>query len=138
MKRIFIVAALAAVAACSKPAEAPAPEAEAAAEAAPAAAAGTLAADGKPSHGIFKVTKKDGKVHTADVKPDGTYSVTDAAGKVMETGKWEQKSPEQYCETADTAGAKQKCYAEKVDDKGVYTSTDPDTGEVATVVRVES
>ena len=133
MKRIIAIAALAALAACSKPAEEPAAPAEATAEAVPAE---TLAADGKPSHGTFTVTKKDGKVHTADVKPDGTYAVT-VDGKVVETGKWEQKSPEQYCETADKEGAKQKCFEEKVDDKGVYTSKDPDTGEVATVVRVE-
>ena len=134
MKRIIVIAALAAVAACSQPA--PEASAEKAAEA-PAAAAQTLAADGKPSHGKFTVTHKDGKVHTAEVKPDGTYSVTDADGKVMETGKWEQKSQEQYCETSDKEGAKQKCYEEKVDDKGVYTSKDPETGDVSTVVRVE-
>lgn len=135
MKRIIAIAALAALAACSKPAEEPAAPAEAAAEAAPAE---TLAADGKPSHGTFTVTKKDGTIYTSEVKPDGTYSIVAADGKVTETGKWEQKSPEQYCETADTEGAKQKCFAEKVDDKGVYTSTDPENGEVATIVRVES
>ncbi len=136
MKRIIAIAALAALAACSKPAEDPAaPAAEAAAAPAPSE---ILAADGKPSHGTFKVTRKDGTTYTSEVKPDGTYSVTAADGKVMETGKWEQKSSEQYCETADTEGAKQKCFAEKVDDKGVYTSTDPENGEVATIVRVES
>ena len=137
MKRIILVALLATVAACSKPAPAPEATAEASAEAAaPAAATGTLAADGKPSHGIFKVTRKAG-VFTADVKPDGTFSVTGPDGKVVETGKWEQKSPESYCETPDKEGAKQKCYEEKVDEKGIYTSKNPETGEVATVVRVE-
>jgi len=136
MKKIIVAAGLAAVAACSQPAPAPEPTEAASAEAAPAAAAETLAADGKPSHGTFKVTGKDGTTHTAEVKPDGTYVVTAADGKVTDTGKWEQKSPEQYCETSDKEGSKQKCYAEKVDDKGVYTSTDPETGEVSTVVRV--
>lgn len=136
MKRILFIAALTAVAACSKPAPAPAPEPTAEASAEAAAPAETLAADGKPSHGIFKVTRKAG-VFTADVKPDGTFSVTGSDGKVVETGKWEQKSPEEYCETPDKEGAKQKCFEEKVDDKGVYTSKDPETGEVATVVRVE-
>lgn len=136
MKRIILVAGLAGIAACSQPAPAPEPTEAASAEAAPAAAAETLAADGKPSHGKFTVTRKDGTVYTAEVKPDGTYVTTAADGKVTDTGKWEQKSPEQYCETSDKEGSKQKCYAEKVDDKGVYTSTDPDTGEVATVVRV--
>ena len=133
MKRIIVIAALATVAACSEPAPAPEAATEAAA---PAAAAETLAADGKPSHGTFKVTR-DAGTYTVEVKPDGTYAVTSAEGKVEETGKWEQKSQESYCETADKEGAKQKCFVEKVDDKGVYTSTDPETGDVATVVRVE-
>ena len=142
MKRIIAIAALAAIAACSKPE--PTPEAtseapmEASAEASAAPAGETLAADGKPSHGTFKATHKDGSTHTTEVKPDGTYSIAGADGKVTETGKWEQKSQEQYCETPDKEGAKQKCYSEKVDDKGIYTSTDPETGDVATVVRVET
>ncbi len=137
MKHMIAVVAVLALAACSKPAEAPDAATETTAEATAAPAAETLAADGKASYGTFKVTHKDGKVHTAVVKPDGTYSVADAGEKVVETGKWEQKSQEQYCETADKAGAKQKCYTEKVDDKGVYTSKDPETGDVATVTRVE-
>lgn len=136
MKKIVLVAALAALAACSRE-EAPAPEAAEEAAAAPAEAAQTLAADGKPSHGKFEVTRADGTKLTADVKPDGTFSVADAAGTVIDTGKWVQKSPELYCETSDKPGSKEKCYNEQVDDKGVYTSKDPDTGEVATVVRVE-
>lgn len=134
MKKIIAVAALAALAACSQ-AETPAPEATEEAAAAPAAE--TLAADGRPSHGKFEVTRADGGKHTTDVMPDGTYKVTDADGKVTDTGKWVQKSPAEYCETSDKAGSKEKCYAEAVDDKGVYTSKDPETGEVATVVRVE-
>lgn len=136
MKHMIAVVAVLALAACSKPAKVPDAATETTAQATPAAAAGTLAADGKSSYGTFKVTHKDGKVFTADVKPDGTYSVADARGKVVETGRWEQKSQAQYCETADKAGAKQKCYAEKIDDKGVYTSMDPETREVATVIRV--
>ena len=141
MKRTIAIAALAAIAACSKPE--PTPEAtseapmEASAEASAAPAGETLAADGKPSIGTFKVTRKDGTTYTAETNADGTYAVTGTDGKVMETGKWEQKSPAEYCETSDKEGAKQKCFAEKVDDKGVYTSTDPENGEVSTIVRVE-
>ena len=136
MKRIFVIAALATVAACSQPAPAPEPTAEASAEAAaPAAAAGTLAADGKPSHGTFKVTTAKGDVLMDEVKPDGTY-VTSKDGKVIETGKWVQKSPTLYCYTKDQKDAVQECNEEKVEN-GVYTSKNP-KGEVATIERVET
>ena len=137
MKRIIVIAALATVAACSKPA--PAPEAEATndatAEAAAPAAAEPVAADGKPSVGKYRVTRANGTVMTDDVRADGTYVTTMADG-TTETGKWEQKGPNLYCATSDKEGAKQKCYEEKVDEKGVYTSKDPETGEVSTVVRL--
>lgn len=136
MKRIIAVAALAALAACSKPAEAPAAPAEATAEAAPATTE-PLAADGKPTVGKYKVTRADGSVIMDDLRADGTFVTTLADGKT-ETGKWEQKGPNLYCATEDKEGAKQLCFDEKVDDKGVYTSKHPETGEVSTVVRVES
>lgn len=136
MKRIVFVALLASVAACSQPAPAPEATAEATtAEAPPATTGESLAADGKPSVGKYRVTRADGTVMTDDVRTDGTYVTTMADGKT-ETGKWEQKGPNLYCGTEDKAGAKQKCYDEKVDDKGVYTSKNPETGEVSTVVRL--
>lgn len=139
MRGFVFIALMASVAACSKPA--PAPEAEATTagatttEATPAAAAQSLAADGKPSVGKYQVTRADGTVMVDDVRADGTYVTTLPDGKT-ETGKWEQKGPNLYCTTEDKEGAKQKCYEEKVDEKGVYTSKDPETGEVATVVRL--
>lgn len=139
MKKIFAFAALAALSACSQPAPAPeaAVTADTSADATEAAAAATnIAADGKPTVGKYEVTRPGGKRYTTEAKADGTYAIT-VDGKVVETGKWEQKSPEQYCETADKPDAKQKCFDEKVDAKGVYTSTDPENGEVAVVVRVE-
>ena len=136
MKRIVFVALIAGVVACSQPAPAPEPTAEATtAEAPPAVAGESLAADGKPSVGKYQVTRADGTVMTDDVRADGTYVTTMADGKT-ETGKWEQKGPNLYCATEDKEGAKQKCYEEKVDEKGVYTSKDPETGEVSTVVRL--
>ncbi len=134
MKKIVLVAALATLAACSKPDAAPAADAteQAAAIAAPAAA--TVAADGKPSVGTYKITTADGKVYTEEDKADGTY-VEMLDGKVTETGKWVQKSPELFCTTKVEAGAKERCGTEKVDDKGVWTSVNPD-GKTATVVRV--
>ena len=134
MKKIVLVAALATLAACSKPDAAPAADAteQAAAIAAPAAA--TVAADGKPSVGTYKITTADGKVYTEEDKADGTY-VEMLDGKVTETGKWVQKSPELFCTTKDEVGAKERCGTEKVDDKGVWTSVNPD-GKTVTVVRV--
>jgi predicted small lipoprotein YifL len=134
MKKMLVIAALAAISACSKPAPAPEAEASAAPEVA-APAAELVAADGKPSFGTFKVTRPDGKVVMDEVKADGTYSTT-ADGKVIETGKWEQKSPSLYCYTKDEKDAVQQCNEEKVEN-GVYTSKNP-KGEVATVERVEN
>lgn len=133
MRKHLTIAVLAALAACSKPA--PAPDAEASAEpvAATAAATTNVAADGKPSVGMFKVMTHDGKTIMEDVKADGTYSDT-IDGKVVETGKWNQKSPSQYCYTSDEKGAAEKCGDEKIEN-GVWTSKNA-KGEVATVVRI--
>lgn len=136
MKKLIALAASAALAGCSQPASEPETEATEAAAPAAAETATTMAADGKPSTGKFEVTMKDGTKITADVKPDGTFQVTDADGKVVDTGKWVQKSPEQYCETSDKEGSKEVCYTEKFEN-GVYTSLNPETGETATVVRIE-
>ena len=132
MKKMLVVATLVAVSACSKPA--PAPDAEpSAAAAATAPAAAVMAADGQSPVGTFKVTAPDGKVYTEVVKADGTYE-SSLDGKVNETGKWEQKSPNVYCYTKDAPDAAQKCNDEKVEN-GVWTSKGPD-GKVATVERV--
>ena len=135
MKKLVLVAALAALAACSKQDPAPVADATEAAAATPAAAtAPTVAADGKPSVGTYKVTSADGKVVTEEDKADGTY-VDTQDGKVIETGKWEQKGPGTFCNTKDEPGAKQRCNTEKVDEKSVWTSVNPE-GKTVTVVRV--
>jgi len=133
MKRLIIVAALATLGACSRE-EAPAPEATEEAAAAPVE---VMAADGKSPVGKYTVTTSAGVVFTEEVKADGTYVQTDKDGKVVETGKWEQKSPTEYCTTKDGEGAKQKCNTEGIDAQGVWSSTGPE-GKTATVVRVEA
>lgn len=134
MKKLVLVAALATLAACSKQDAAPAADATEPAAAIAAPAVQTVGADGKPSVGTYKVTTADGKTFMEEDKADGTYVQTQD-GKVTETGKWEQKAPDTFCSTKDEAGAKQRCNTEKVDDKGVWTSVNPD-GKTATVVRV--
>ena len=139
MKRIIIVAALATLAACSQ-AETDADTDETAAataEATTAAPAEVMAADGKPPAGKYRIIAGDGQVFTEELKADGTYVQTDKDGKVVETGKWVQKTPEQYCYTPDKDGAKEECNSEKVDDKGVWTSTNPE-GKTAKVERIEA
>ena len=137
MRMLLVCGAAAALAACSQEA-APAPEstdtAAMPAEAA-APAAGSMAADGKSPVGMFKITTSKGEILMDEVRADGTYSTT-KDGKVIETGRWEQKSPETYCYTSSEAGAQQECNTEGVDDKGVWTSVNA-KGEKATVERVE-
>ncbi len=137
MKKILAIAALAALSACSKPA--PAPEADASASsdmaaASDAAAAINIAADGKSSVGKFKITSHDGKVYMEEDKADGSY-VSTLDGKVVETGKWEQKNPGTFCFTKDEKDAKQVCNDEKVEN-GVWTTKNA-KGEVSKVERVE-
>lgn len=139
MKKIVLVAALAALSACSE-AET---EAEPAAteEVAAEPAATNLAADGQPAPGMYRITLEDGTVFNEEVKEDGTYVQTDASGKVVETGRWEQKSPEQYCTIVDEQYRKegdtgeQKCNTEGIGADGVWTSTNAE-GDVAKVERV--
>ena len=135
MKKLILLAALAATSACSKPEAAPEAQTTAEAAAATDAAPANIAADGKSSVGMFKVATHDGKIVMEDVKADGTY-VDTIDGKVVETGKWNQKSPSQYCYTSNEKGAAEKCGNEKIEN-GVWTSTNA-KGEVANVVRVES
>jgi hypothetical protein len=132
MKKILLLSAVTALAACS-PAETT--DEVAASTEATEVVAELTAADGGPSIGMFKVTSADGSVAMEEIRADGTYTaMTD--GEEPETGKWEQKSPESFCSTPDVEGAVQKCYAETIDETGVWTSADPDDGEVSTIERV--
>jgi len=135
MRKIFAVAAIAAVAACS-PAEGEA-EPEAVEEVAEAEEeAGGIAADGNPTPGNYRVTLSNGDVVMEEVREDGTYSATNADGSV-ETGTWEQKSPEIYCTTEDEEGAEQDCNEEMINEEGVWISRDEGSEEYAIVERVE-
>lgn len=137
MRKIILVAALATLAACNDREAAPAAEAETEATTEVATApAEVMAADGKSPVGMYKITTADGKVIMDELKADGTYSDT-IDGKVVETGRWVQKTPETFCYTKDGEGAKEVCNTEKVDAAGVWTSTNPE-GKTATVERVQA
>ena len=99
MKYLIVLAAATALAGCSKPAEQE-PDAQAP-EAAATQPAQVMAADGQPAPGTYRVTTEGGDVFTEELKPDGTYIQTDADGTVVETGRWVQKSPQDYCWTVD-------------------------------------
>ncbi|GMM93247.1 lipoprotein [Qipengyuania sp. MTN3-11] len=142
MRKMLIAAVLAAgLAACSQEAAEPEAEATTAAVPEPAAETAAMAADGQPAPGMYRITTADGMVFNEDVRADGTYVQTDEAGEVVETGRWVQKSPEQYCYTVDEqyldedTPAGERCNTEGIDAEGVWTSTNPD-GETSTVERV--
>ncbi len=137
MKTIVLVAAIAALTACNQQEAAPAPEAaEEAAAATPTTVAEVMAADGKSPVGAYRITTAEGEEFMEDVKADGTYVQT-KDGEVVETGKWEQKTPSSYCYTSDEEGSKQECNTEQVDENGVWTTVNPE-GETSTVARVEA
>ena len=138
MKRVLTIAAVAMLAACSQ-AEEQEPAAEVA-EAAPEPVE-VMAADGQPPAGKYRVTTSEGEVFNEELSPDGTYVQMDADGNVVETGRWEQKSPEQYCYTVDEQyreegdTGEQKCNTEGIGEDGKWFSTSPEGG-TATVERV--
>jgi len=137
MKRIMLFAALAAVAACSEADTQTEPTEDVVmAEAQALPETQSLAADGQPAAGNYKVTTSEGVVIMEELRADGTY-VGMVDGEVVETGTWVQKSPEHYCYTEDEEGATEQCNTEGVDENGVWTSTDPE-GNVATVERIQT
>ncbi|MBX7526156.1 hypothetical protein [Qipengyuania vesicularis] len=93
------------------------------------------APDGGPAYGTFNVTLADGSTMIDEVRPDGTYTSTYADGTI-ENGTWVQKA-DAYCATADTEGASEICYPEKIDEGGVWTATTPE-GEISVIERVET
>ncbi|MXO74568.1 hypothetical protein GRI40_04940 [Altererythrobacter aerius] len=136
MKNIALLAGLAMLGACAQeaPTASEPADAVAAATPSPAAAAAVMAADGQPPVGRYRITAGDGQVFNEELRADGTYVQTDQAGATVETGRWNQKSPTEFCFTADKPDATEVCNTEKVEN-GVWTSTDPE-GRTAKVERV--
>lgn len=120
MQKLALIAAVAALSACSqKPAE-PAPGASDTAAATPAASPNAAAATGA---GTYEYTYKV-KPTTTVMKEDGTYEDSQD-GKVIETGKWSNKDG-QTC--FDDVGANPPvCWnTTQPDSMGMFTATSID------------
>lgn len=133
MKILVLIAALASLSACGGAAT----EETAPAEATVAEeAVVTTAADGGPLTGTFAVTNAAGEVSTEVLLEDGTYTGTNTAGEATK-GVWEQRSPNEFCSQASDE-EEMTCFAETMNEDGVWTSTNQDDGQVSTVERVEA
>lgn len=139
MKKLIFVASAAILASCSPAAE---EEVDVVADDVVAEApAPSMAADGQPPAGKYRVTSSEGEVFEEELLPDGTY-VSTQNGEVVETGTWDQKTPNEYCYTVDAEYVEEgetggeRCNTEQVGDDGVWTSTNPD-GETAVVERAD-
>jgi hypothetical protein len=95
-----------------------------------ATSAGATSANGSQA-GAYQVTAKDGPVTTSMLNADGSYTDSDASGKVTGTGTWAVKDGK-TCFTA-TTGSDSGCYTESAPGAdGTFTAT-PDKGDPVTV-----
>ncbi|RGP40059.1 hypothetical protein BPTFM16_00335 [Altererythrobacter insulae] len=97
----------------------------------------TVAVDGLPSAASYRAVDETGFVLLEDLREDGTYVFKSEDGDILETGTYDQKSPDELCFTSDEEGATEKCYDEEVDADGKWISTDRETGVKATITRIE-
>ena len=107
-------------------------------ESAPEGDAPVMAADGAQPDGRYRTVDEAGAVLIEELRPDGTYIFTDEEGVILEEGDYVQKSSEELCFTALTEGADEKCYKEEIGEEGVWRTTDPVTGEVAVIERIDA
>ena len=98
----------------------------------------TVAADGAPSVGSYRAVDQNGSVLIEELLEDGTYVFADEAGSTIEEGNWTQKSPSELCFLANSDDADEICYLEEISDDGTWISTNSQTGETATIERLES
>ncbi len=118
MKKFILIASIAALAACSKPAE-KAPDTAAPTEAAAAASEPTLA----DLAGTYEVTDAKGGKLTSVINADGSYVDTDSAGKQIK-GTFARKDGK---DCFDPEGdAPEECYVSgEPGADGTFTSTGP-------------
>lgn len=135
MKTALLVAAIVTLAACGN-----ATETDVASETnvSKTTASETVAADGAPSVGSYRAVDQNGVVLIEELLEDGTYVFADETGSTIEEGNWTQKSQSELCFLANSDGADEICYLEEISDDGTWISTNSQTGETATIERLES
>ena len=127
MKKLILLAGIAALAACTG--KEPAAEETAAAEAPAAAVAAAPAVTATP--GSYDVTGPDGTKLVATLMADGTYVDRDEAGKVLEKGKWAVKDGKTCFD--DEGDKAEVCYTDSAPAAdGSFTATEAD-GKVTQV-----
>lgn len=120
MKKLILIAPLALLAACQQ--QQPAPEATPS-----ETATAMVSANGSPV-GKYQSTDAKGAVTTTELRNDGTYTDTDADGKVTAEGTW-AVTDGKTCFTPKTEGVEAMCYTESAPaDDGSFTAT-PDKGD---------
>jgi hypothetical protein len=122
--RTYLIVALAgvALAACQKPAPEPT---------ATETAAAPVTANGSPA-GMYDATDPKGVLTTTDLRADGSYTDTDASGKVTAVGTW-AVTDGKTCFSPTTEGVEAMCYSETAPAAdGSFTAT-PDKGDAVTV-----
>jgi hypothetical protein len=126
MKKLMMIAALSALAACSQQAERTAE-----AEAAPVEAAAPAATDSASLVGDFDIKMADGTMAKTTINADGTYVDTAPDGKQIK-GKFAMKDGKE-CFDADGDEAEECWTSTKPGPDGSFTSTS-DKGETVTVM----
>ena len=129
MKKLVLIAAVAALSACNQNKAEPAPAASESAAPAPAPSALPAAAD---MAGTYEFDYK-GKATTSVMKANGTYEDSQD-GKVTETGKWAVKDGKTCF--ADNKGDPDQCWTTTTPDSmGMFTATSVDGKTVLKVTR---
>ena len=128
MKKLILLAGIAALCACSS--QEPAAEDTAAAEAPTAEVAAAAPAAG-PTPGSYDVTGPDGTKLVATLMADGSYVDRDGADKVIEKGKWAVKDGKTCFD--DEGDKAEVCYTDSAPAAdGSFTATTAD-GKVTQV-----
>lgn len=131
MKKVLIIAACGALAACGSN------EADEPVDAAPidTAAGETDTATASQMAGTYEMTMDDGTVVRQQVNADGTYVDTDLQGTELESGTWRQQG-DQLCYNDAGPGAEECWTGGTPGADGAFEATSADGSQTITVRRV--